>query len=85
MLKKPFKTQSNKKADWNVSEHNNSSTYNTGVISSLFLKNPEIPTITPDKVETTEEKVFSSLSFSTLNIHKHLVSPTYKLHVHIVS
>ena len=59
-----------KKADWAVSDQNS---YNTGVISSLFWKNPEIPVVTKDHVEATEENVFSLQSFSALNIHKYLV------------
>ncbi len=62
-----------KKSEWAVSNQNNSSSYNTGVISSLFWKNPEIPVVAKDTVEATEENVFSTLSFSTLNIHKYLV------------
>ena len=47
---------------------------NTGIISSLFFKNHEIPSVTKDHVEATEENVFSSQSFSALKIHRFLVS-----------
>lgn len=66
------KTASHKKK--NTQQGGSSGGYNnTGIISSLFFKNPEIPTVTKDKVESTEEGVFSSRSFSALNIHKYLV------------
>lgn len=50
-----------------------SSYNNTGVISSLFGKNPDIPTMTKEHVDITEENVFSSQSFSALKIHNFLV------------
>jgi hypothetical protein len=66
-----------KKSTWTVSEKSkNSSTNqhsNTGVISSLFMKNPEIPVMKKDNVESTQENVFSAQSFGSLKIHKHLV------------
>lgn len=65
----------NKKNNWAVSQQGGSSGgyNNTGIISSLFFKNPEIPTVTKENVESTEENLFSSRSFSALNIHKYLV------------
>jgi len=71
------KSLSKRKSNWAVSDQSKSSTAgynNTGIISSLFFKNPEIPTLTKDHVEATEENVFSSQSFSALKIHKYLVS-----------
>ena len=65
-----------KKSTWTVSDQSKNSAQhsNSGVISSLFLKNPEIPVVEKDNVETTKENVFSAQSFGSLNIHKHLVS-----------
>jgi hypothetical protein len=37
-----------------MSHHHN----NTGLISSLFFKNPEIPSVAKDHVEAAEENVF---------------------------
>jgi hypothetical protein len=70
------KSSSKRKSNWAVSDQSKSSTAgynNTGIISSLFFKNPEIPEVTKDHVEATEENVFSSQSFSALKIHKYLV------------
>lgn len=70
----------NKKNNWAVSQQGGSSGgyNNTGIISSLFFKNPEIPTVTKENVESTEENLFSSRSFSALNIHKYLVATLEK-------
>nr|CAH0110851.1 unnamed protein product [Daphnia galeata] len=57
-----------------MSHHHN----NTGLISSLFFKNPEIPSVTKDHVEAAEENVFSSQSFSALKIHRFLVATLEK-------
>ena len=66
-----------KKSKWAVTEKgtksSSNSASNTGVISSLFCKNPEIPVMSKDTIEATKENVFSSKGFSALNIHKHLV------------
>lgn len=70
------KSSSKRKSNWAISDQSKSSTAgynNTGIISSLFFKNPEIPTVTKENVESTEENLFSSRSFSALNIHKYLV------------
>ncbi len=70
------KSSSKRKSNWAVSDQSKPSTAgynNTGIISSLFFKNPEIPEITKDHVEATEENVFSSQRFSALKIHKYLV------------
>ncbi|XP_053328379.1 probable ATP-dependent RNA helicase DDX31 [Spea bombifrons] len=42
--------------------------------SSLFKNNPEVPEIERLKVKQLQEQVFSSDSFSELNLHPHLVS-----------
>ncbi|KAM4695736.1 ATP-dependent DNA helicase DDX31 [Rhinophrynus dorsalis] len=42
--------------------------------SSLFKNNPEVPDIERPKVEQLQEEVFSSDSFSDLELHPHLVS-----------
>lgn len=68
------KAASKRKSDWAVSDQSKPSYNNTGIISSLFFKNPEIPSVTKDHVEATEENVFSSQSFSALKIHRFLVS-----------
>ena len=72
-----------KKSIWTVSEQNKNSAApqysNTGVISSLFLKNPEIPVMKKDNVETTQENVFSAQSFGSLKIHRHLVCGLYSI------
>ncbi|XP_059141099.1 probable ATP-dependent RNA helicase DDX31 [Physella acuta] len=44
------------------------------IISSLFRKNPEIPTITSAAVETVKENVFTGQTFKDLPIHPFLVS-----------
>lgn len=61
-----------KKTDWSVS-NNSSSKAKTGVISSLFTKNLDIPEVSKEHVDTKDEAVFSALSFSSLKIHKFLV------------
>lgn len=65
-----------KPGNWTVSEKSgvrNTGFKFTGIISSLFIKNPDIPVVAKENVEATNEAVFSSRKFSDLNLHKHLV------------
>ena len=74
------KSASRKKSEWAVSDLNKKSSSNiskTGVISSLFSKNLDIPVVSKEHVESKDEAVFSSLSFSSLNIHRFLVRPSH--------
>ena len=72
---KPSKSACCKKSEWAVSDLNKKSSNisQTGVISSLFSKNLDIPVISKENVELRDEAVFSSFSFSSLNIHRFLV------------
>jgi hypothetical protein len=66
-----------KKSSWTVSKKSKISTAAhhsiTGMISSLFMKNPEIPVMKKDNVESAQGNVFSAQSFGSFKIHKRLV------------
>ena len=65
------KSSTQKKSECPISKSNKTS--QTGVISSLFSRNLDIPAVSKKHVESKDESVFSSFSFSSLNIHKFLV------------
>ncbi|XP_072015132.1 ATP-dependent DNA helicase DDX31-like [Amphiura filiformis] len=51
-----------------------SGTGGSGIISSMFRNNPEIPEVNVREVESGKEPVFSSKAFSALPLHPHMIA-----------